>query len=80
MFHKVLWQHMLGVVGFLLTIYCKFTIESISERIFQNGLGFDRDITMSTVFPFLLYTVYMHVGLINQLVITTERALTTLGI
>jgi len=27
MFHKVVWQHTLGVVEFLVTIYCKLTTE-----------------------------------------------------
>ena len=33
MFHKVVWQHTQGLVGFLVTVYYKITRESASERI-----------------------------------------------
>jgi len=36
MFHKVVWQHMQGVVV-LIMFYCKFTRESASERILKSG-------------------------------------------
>ena len=45
--HKVVWQHMQGVVGFLLTVYCKFTRESDSERILKIGqVGGSNDISV----------------------------------
>jgi len=31
------WQHIQGVVGFLIMLYCKFTTESDSERILKIG-------------------------------------------
>jgi len=35
MFHKVVWQHMQGAVGFLITVL--FTRESDSERVLKIG-------------------------------------------
>jgi len=37
MFHKVVWQHMQGVVGPTIKLYCKFTRESTSERLLKIG-------------------------------------------
>ena len=45
--HKVVWQHMQGVVGFLLTVYCKFTRESDSERILKiSQVGGSNDMSV----------------------------------
>jgi len=35
--HKVVWQHMVDVVGFLIKFYSKFSRESASERILKIG-------------------------------------------
>jgi len=37
MFHKVVWQHAQGVVGFLVMRYCKFTRKSDTKRILKIG-------------------------------------------
>ena len=42
MFHKVVWQHMQGVMEFLIAFYCKFTKESSSGQYFENRLRFER--------------------------------------
>ena len=52
MFHKVVWQHVQGMVGFLISFLLLITRESACEGIFENRLGFDGDITMSMVSPF----------------------------
>jgi len=49
-FHKVVWQHMQVLEGFLITrpVYCKFTKESFSKNFFvHNRLKFDRLMAMS---------------------------------
>ena len=35
MFHKVVYQHMHGAVGFLISIYCKSTKEYSSKKILK---------------------------------------------
>jgi len=47
MFHKVVWQHMQGVMEFLIAFYCKFTKESSSGQYFENRLRFERIMAMS---------------------------------
>ena len=48
MFHKVVWQHMQGVVGFLVRFYFIFLLENRTEKEFLKSVKiFDRDITMS---------------------------------
>jgi len=37
LFHKVMRQHTQGVLGSLQPLYCKFTAESSSERIYKIG-------------------------------------------
>jgi len=43
MLHKVVWQHMQGVVGFFITT----VLQIICEKNFENRLRFDRIVTMS---------------------------------
>jgi len=61
MFHKVVWQHMQGVTGFLINFYCKFTKESFSVQYFENRLRFERIMAMSLWPRFLAHPVYMTV-------------------
>ena len=58
MFHKVVWQHLQGVVGLLTTTYCKFTKESYSENCFGNRLRFDRIMPLVCGLTFLAHPVY----------------------
>jgi len=54
MFHKVVWQHMPGVVGILITIllqlYWRIRL-SACERV-ENRLRFDRDATITMMSTF----------------------------
>jgi len=43
MFHKVVWQHMQGVVGFLITTLLQIYHKSLPVKFFfENRLRFDR--------------------------------------
>ena len=49
MFHKVVWQRTLGVVGFLIPVLLQIYWRISQRKNFENRLRFDRDITTSTV-------------------------------
>ena len=49
MFHKVVWQRTLGVVGFLIPVLLQIYWRMSQKKNFENRLRFDRDITTSTV-------------------------------
>jgi len=38
MFHKVVWQQMEGVMGFLIKLWCKFSEEYCSEKNLEHRL------------------------------------------
>jgi len=57
MFHKVVWQHMLGVVGLLIIVLLQIYYKIIQWKNFENQLRFNRDIIMSMVYPILWNTV-----------------------
>ena len=57
---------MLGMVGFLRIIYCKFTRELASEKIWKSR--FDRYITMCIVSPLYGTRVYMYKDCENGIV------------
>jgi len=61
MFHKVVWQHMLGVVGFLIT--ARF-IANLPENppVKEFGKSYDSDIAMSMVSLFSWNTVFYDIG------------------
>ena len=54
-----MWQHVQGVVEFLLTSYSKFTAESSSEKKFQNRFRFDKIVAMSLRRHFFWPTLYV---------------------
>jgi len=60
-FHKVVWKHMQGVVGFSVTFLLQIYYRSSLWKNFENRLKFDRDITMSMMSPFLWNTVYIQI-------------------
>jgi len=53
MFHKVVWQHMLGVVEFLVTILLQIYYRIRQWKNFESRLRFYRDIAMNLASPFL---------------------------
>jgi len=59
MFHKVVWQHMQGVVGFLVTTYCKFVTEFFSKKFEKKSvrLRFERIMAMRLWLRFLAHSV-----------------------
>ena len=57
-FYKVVWQHMLGVLGFLIAVWLQIYYGIRQWKNFEIRLRFDRDITMSMVSPFLWNTVH----------------------
>jgi len=64
MFHKVVWQRTLGVVGFLIPVLLQIYWRISQRKNFENRLRFDRDITTSTVSLLLMEhsVVYIRCG------------------
>jgi len=56
MFQAVVWQHMQGVVGFMVNINCKITEKSSSEKV-SKKVTFDRIFTLSCGLTFSAHTV-----------------------
>jgi len=57
MFHKVVWQHTQGMVGFLITILLQIYQEIFWRKKFENGLRFDRIMAISSWPHFLAHSV-----------------------
>ena len=61
-FHKVVWQHMQDLLGFLMTTLLQITTESFSEKKTENRLKFDRIMSVSLWSQFFgpLCSLYRH--------------------
>ena len=66
MFRRVVWQHVLGVVGLLVTILVQKNLRISQWNKFENQLRFDRDITTSMVLPLYGTSCILNIQCIRQ--------------
>ena len=68
MFHKVVWQQMEGVMGFLIKLWCKFSEEYCSEKksLEHRLLRSDTIVAVSLWPRFLAYSVHSQSGVVDS--------------